>query len=103
MWVCKACFFVSVSVAIPEDRAQVVGYSGPTAMGVQPAHEHFGPVRAPTGSLGGGENGSLPPNLRAGNISFIIYIFLFSEDSQSKSTGVISISQLSNPFISFRV
>lgn len=78
---------LSVSVANPEDCAQVVGYSGPTAMGVQPAHEHFGPVRAPTGSLGGGENGSLPPNLRAGNISFIIYIFYFQKIPNQRALG----------------
>lgn len=59
-------FSLCVSVANPEDRAQVVGDAGPAAMGVQPAHEHCGPVCAPTGSLGGGENGSLPPHLRAG-------------------------------------
>lgn len=59
------CF--RVPVANPAGCAEVVGHTGPAAMGVQPPHEHSGPVRASTGSLGGGENGSLPPHLRASN------------------------------------
>lgn len=61
--------YICVPVANPAGRAEVVGHTGPAEMGVQPPHEHSGPVRASTGSLGGGENGSLPPHLRAGNTS----------------------------------
>lgn len=43
-----------------------MGHTSPAAVGVQPAHEHLGPVCAPAGGLGGGEDGSLPPDLRAG-------------------------------------
>lgn len=56
-----------VSAGNPACRAEVVGHAGPAAVGVQPAHEHRGPVCAPAGGLGGGEDGSLPPDLRAGN------------------------------------
>lgn len=48
------------------DGAEVVGPRSPAAVGVQPAHEHRGPVRAPAGGLGGGEDGSLPPDPGAG-------------------------------------
>jgi len=43
-----------------------MGHTSPAAMGVQPSHEHRGPVRAPARSLGGGKDGSLPPHLGAG-------------------------------------
>ena len=61
--------YLCVPVANPAGRTKVVGHTGPAAMGVQPPHEHSGSVRASTGGLGGGENGSLPPHLRAGNTS----------------------------------
>lgn len=38
-------------------------------MGLQPAHQHRGSVRAPAGGLGGGEDGSLPPDPGAGTCS----------------------------------
>ena len=56
--------------ANPEDRAEVVGNASAAAMGVQFAHEHRGPVCAPAGSLGGGENGSLPPYPGAGTFHY---------------------------------
>lgn len=49
------------------DCAQVVGDSSPAAMGFPPTHEHGGSVCATAGSLGGREDGSLSPDLRAGN------------------------------------
>lgn len=55
-----------VTVADTENGTKAVGHSSAAAMGVQFAHEHGGPVCAPTGSLGGGEDGSLPPHPRAG-------------------------------------
>lgn len=52
--------------AKPAERAQVVGHGRPAAVGVQPAHQHRDPVCAPAGGLGGGEDGSLPPDPGAG-------------------------------------
>ena len=64
LFVCFSCLFACV--ADPACDAEAVGHPGPAAMGVRPPHEHRGPVCAAAGILGGGEDGSLPPNLRAG-------------------------------------
>lgn len=67
--------YFCVFAAKPADSAKVVGDTSAAAMGVQPAYEHCGPVCAPTGSLGGGEDGSLPPDLRTGNHPFVFNRF----------------------------
>lgn len=56
---------MSVSVERPADCAQVGGNSA--TMGLPLTHEHCGAVCATAGSLGGREDGSLQPDLRAGN------------------------------------
>ena len=53
----------------PADQPEAAAGSGPAAMGFQPAHEHGGAVRPPTGGLGGREDGPLPPNTRTGMMS----------------------------------
>lgn len=58
--------------AKPADRTKVVGHPGPAAVGVQPAHEHRGSVCAPAGGLGGGEDGSLPPDPGAGTCQITV-------------------------------
>lgn len=55
----------------------MVGNPSTATMGIQPSYEHFGPLRATTGSLGGGKNGALSSNPRAcmlpNNLSLDIY------------------------------
>lgn len=58
--------------AKPADRAEVVGHSSPAAVGVEPAHKHRDPVCAPAGGLGGGEDGSLPPDPGAGTCQITV-------------------------------
>lgn len=63
----KSCELSCVDPAAkPAHRAEVVGHSSPAAVGVQPALKHPDPVCAPAGGLGGGEDGSLPPDPGAG-------------------------------------
>ena len=60
----------AVSAELPAGRAQAAGRS--STMGLPFTHEHRGAVRAAAGGLGGAEDGSLSPHLRAGNhLSFI--------------------------------
>lgn len=59
-------------LANPAGDPEVMGPAGPAEMGVQPACEHRGPVCASARSLGGGKNGSLPPDLRAGIYPFVL-------------------------------
>lgn len=58
--------------ANPAERAEVMGHAGSAAVGLQPAHEHGGSLRAPAGGVGGGEDGPLPPHLGAGITSFYV-------------------------------
>lgn len=70
-----------VLVANPADCSEVVGDTSAAAMGLQPAHEYCGPVCAPAGSLGGGEDGPLSPDLGAGTIHIL------SDSKMLKSYG----------------
>jgi len=56
-----------VAAELPADGAQTLAESSPTAMGLPLTHEHGGAVCARAGGLGGPEDGSLPPHLRAGS------------------------------------
>ena len=52
--------------ALPANNTAPVDHSSPAEMGVQPAREHRGAVRAPARSLGGGEDGPISPHFGAG-------------------------------------
>lgn len=73
----SCCYCLSVANAA--DCASVVGNASPAAVGIQLAREHCRPVCASAGSLGGGEDGPLPPDPRAGNI---IHFPLFNSQMQ---------------------